>query len=630
MDLKFWYSTDIKNKDFFKGEIDYYFNKIFSATTSEEDKEKADIKLIIDKELSSTSTDTIQINILNGKGSISSNSQVGLLIAIYRFFSEFGVKYLRPGRNNELIINKTEDDFLQKKLDIFETASFNHRGVCIEGADSYDNVKNFIDWLPKIGMNSFFIQFENPYSFFKRWYEHEFNPYIEKEEFNTEISQKMSDMIDQELDIRGVVHHRVGHGWTGEVLGYSSKYGWESGLTLPEDKKHLVAELNGERELFNTAPILTSLDFANPEVAEKMVDIIVDYAKKRKDVDYLHVWLSDARNNICECEECQKEIPSDQYVRILNKLDEALTKEGLSTRICFLLYHELLFAPQNEKINNPDRFTMMFAPITRTFEMSYADVNYDDGIPNPKPYERNKIVLPNSLEENLSYLFDWQKSFKGDSFVYDYPLGRAHYGDLGYMKISNVIYRDVKFLNQLNLNGYISCQELRAGFPHNFPNYVMGKMLWDNTRDYEDLKEEYFSGMYGEEWAEVTKYLEELSKFSSCDYFNAIGERLDEKLSLKYNVSFNLANEFLEKIEENSQNLSGLSKEQWKQLGYHREYVMKLTNALNLLSEGQNRNAQLAWRDFLDYIRRNEMAVQQNLDVYRVIEVAKNYTGFRL
>ena len=229
-------------------------------------------------------------------------------------------------------------------------------------------------------------------------------------------------------------------------------------------EKHLVAELNGKRELFDTAPILTSLDFANPEVGNKMVELIVNYAKERRDVDYLHVWLSDARNNICECEHCQKDLPSDQYVRILNQLDEALTKEGLDTKICFLLYHELLFAPEKEKLKNPERFTMMFAPITRTFEMSYEDVNYETDVPEPKAYVRNQIVLPNSLEENLSYLFAWKKMFDGDSFVYDYPLGRAHYGDLGYMKISHVIYRDIHFLKNLQLNGYISCQELRAGF----------------------------------------------------------------------------------------------------------------------------------------------------------------------
>lgn len=625
MSLKIGYQ--IEQKKFVKAEFEYYFEKVFGMHIEETNLEIADLKVLVKKD--TNRVDTISIVLNEGKGIIASNSHVGILIAIYRFFHEFGVRYVRPGKENEWYQVQTEEVFYQKKIEIQETASFRHRGVCIEGADSYENLKNFIDWLPKIGMNSFFIQFENPYSFFKRWYEHEFNPYAEKEPFSVELAQQMSDRIDEEMKLRGIVHHRVGHGWTGEVLGYSSKYGWESGLTLPEEKKPLVAELNGKRELFDTAPILTSLDFANPEVGDKMVELIVNYAKERRDVDYLHVWLSDARNNICECEKCQKEIPSDQYIRILNQLDEALTAEGLETKICFLLYHELLFAPKKEEFQNPERFTMMFAPITRTFEMSYADVDYEK-IPAAKPYVRNKIVLPNSLEENLSYLFEWKKKFHGDSFVYDYPLGRAHYGDLGYMKISHVIYRDIKFLKNLELNGYISCQELRAGFPHNFPNYVMGHMLWNNQLDYEGLKKEYFSCMYGEAWKEIAEYLENLSAYSSCDYFNAIGERLNLPLSGRYAVCVNLSKEILPLIEENATQTTGIQKIEWKNLGYHREYVEKMASGLKLISEGKNVEAQRMWREVLDFIRRNEMAFQQNLDVYRVIEVAKNYAGFKL
>lgn len=626
MSIKIWYQTE--EQEFLHAELQHYFETVFQMQAEKASEADADLKVIVEKE--DTDMDHICIGLHGGKGTIQADSQVGVLIAVYRLFHEFGVRYLRPGRKNEFFKVLSQKDWEEKEISIEETASFRHRGVCIEGADSYENLRDFIDWLPKIGMNTFFIQFENPYSFFKRWYEHEFNPYAEKEPFNTEIAQEMSDRIDQEMKLRGIVHHRVGHGWTGEVLGYSSKYGWESGLTLPEEKKHLVAELNGKRELFGTAPILTSLDFANPEVGNKMVELIVNYAKERRDVDYLHVWLSDARNNICECEQCQKDLPSDQYIRILNQLDEALTAEGLDTKICFLLYHELLFAPEKEKIKNPERFTMMFAPITRTFEMSYEDVNYESDVPEPKAYVRNQIVLPNSLEENLSYLFAWKKMFDGDSFVYDYPLGRAHYGDLGYMKISHVIYRDIHFLKNLQLNGYISCQELRAGFPHNFPNYVMGQMLWNNTRDYEELKEEYFSSMYGESWKEVTAYLENLSAYSSCDYFNAIGERLNPVLSARYEVCVNLAEEMLSVIEIHTAESEGLQKREWKQLGYHREYVTKMAEALRLISAGKHTEAQRVWRDVLDFIRRNEMAFQQNLDVYRVIEVAKNYAGFKL
>lgn len=50
---------------------------------------------------------------------------------------------------------------------------------------------------------------------------------------------------------------------------------------------------------------------------------------------------------------------------------------------------------------------------------------------------------------------------------------------------------------------------------------------------------------------------------------------------------------------------------------------MKMAEALRLISAGKHTEAQRMWRDVLDFIRRNEMAFQQNLDVYRVIEVAK-------
>ena len=629
MSIKVCYDEKIKDSDFIASECGYYFKNVFQMET-ESAASVAEADIIFSFVDDNTLLDEIVISLADGKGSIKANSEAGLLIALYRLFKEVGVRYLRPGRDQEVLPVLDSEVFATVKIDIRETASFKHRGVCIEGADSFENVRNFIDWLPKIGMNSFFIQFENPYSFFKRWYEHEFNPYLEKEPFSNEIAEAMSDKIDHEIEIRGLQHHRVGHGWTGEVLGYSSKFGWESGLTLPEEKKPLVAELNGKRELYDTAPILTSLDFANPEVGKKMVASIVKYAKERQDVDYLHVWLSDARNNICECTECQKNLPSDQYVRILNQLDEALTEAGLNTKICFLLYHELLFAPKKETIHNPERFTMMFAPITRTFEKSYADVDYENGIPEPKPYIRNRIVLPNSLEENLSYLFSWQNQFKGDSFVYDYPLGRAHYGDLGYMKISRVISRDIKYLDKLHLQGYISCQELRAGFPHNFPNYVMGEMLWNKEADYEVILEDYFSHMYGEDWQQVVEYLEQLSQYSSCDHFNAIGSRVNPNLRIRYLTAVYLAQGGLSLIEKNTQEKTGVVKTQWLQLGYHREYAEKLGKALALLSEGRYQLAQSAWRDFLDFIRRNEENFQPNLDVYRVIEVAKNYAGFTL
>jgi hypothetical protein len=40
-------------------------------------------------------------------------------------------------------------------------------------------------------------------------------------------------------------------------------------------------------------------------------------------------------NNHCECPECQKKLPSDHYVQLLNDIDEELTARELDTRIVY-------------------------------------------------------------------------------------------------------------------------------------------------------------------------------------------------------------------------------------------------------------------------------------------------------
>lgn len=603
----------ITNRKFLEEETDYYMTRLGQPDY--------DIDYILEPK---EGNDWFRADLEDGKGTITANTPIALLIGLYRYLNHAGLRFLRPGRENEFWPDHSDLSWHTE-----ETASYKHRGVCIEGADSFKNITDFIDWLPKISMNSFFIQFENPYSFLKRWYEHEFNPYQEKEPFSSEIAQEMSDRIDQEISKRGLIHHRVGHGWTGEVLGYSSRYGWEKGLELPEEKKPLAALVNGKRELIDGAPILTSLDFSNTQVEEMMSESILNYAAEHPEVDCLHVWLSDANNNICECEECRKERVADQYIRILNRTDEKLTEAGLDTRICFLLYHELLWAPEHESLKNPDRFVMMFAPISRTFEKSYADVDYS-ALPEPAEYIRNRITLPSSLEENLSYLNAWQKMFTGDSFVYDYPLGRAHYGDLGYMKISRTISRDDRFLKNLGLDGCISCQELRAGFPTNLPDYTMGATLWNADLEFEEIRDSYMQAMYGEDWKGAVSYLETLSAMTSCDHFNAIGDRIDPELVLRYHTAFHTAKNALPMIRKNIIHTDGLQKKQWKLLDLHRTYVILLSQALRGIASGDAQEAQSMWQSFLNWIRLHENEIQPELDVYRVVEVAKNYAGFRL
>ena len=63
--------------------------------------------------------------------------------------------------------------------------------------------------------------------------------------------------------------------------------------------------------------------------------------------------------------------PADWYVRMLNEMDAAFTAHDISGKIVFLAYVDLLWAPEQEQLANPDRFILMFAPITRSYSRSY-------------------------------------------------------------------------------------------------------------------------------------------------------------------------------------------------------------------------------------------------------------------
>lgn len=122
------------------------------------------------------------------------------------------------------------------------------------------------------------------------------------------------------------------------------------------------------------------------------------------------------------------------------------------------------------------------------------------------------MVLPVTIEENLTFLAKWQKIFDGNSLVYDYPLGRAHYGDFGYVSISKVLAGDIHHVKNLHLDGYISCQELRAFLPNGLPNYVMGYLTLDTEESFDSLMDEYFQAAYGSMADEVKEYLTRISQ----------------------------------------------------------------------------------------------------------------------
>lgn len=571
------------------------------------------------------SEDAYSVDITPSGGTILGSNDRSVLLGVYKYLWILGCRFPAPGRKHEYlpIIYRKE----QLSACCRKKAALRHRGVCIEGANSLENILDFIDWLPKLGYNCFFLQFQLPYTFMARWYRHEMNPLLKQEEFTKDAAAAYTAQIEEALLKRGLQLHQAGHGWTGDVLGFPCADWKAVSDPLPPEKVPLAACVNGKRELFHGVPMNTNLCYSNQTVVEEFSDHVVEYCIHHPTVSYVHVWLADEFNNICECEACRAELPTDQYIRLLNQIDEKLTRLHLDTKIVFLLYQELLWPPVTAIFNNPDRFLLMFAPISRTFEHSYQLQHSCEPIP---AYERNQITLPVGLDENMIFLRSWQKWFQGDSFIFDYPLGRAHYGDFGYIHIAEIIGQDIRKLKEMGLNGYISCQELRACLPNAFPGYVMGRMLFDSEVTFEELKEEYFSAAYGPGWQQVLAYLTKLSSLCSCDYFNGKGDRknLAAASSMKELTAFlDHAPAFKPGSTTGSTDAQNLF---WKYLDYHREYSLRLGKALMKLAEGNELEAQDCWRQFQHMICEHETEFQECLDVYRVTEVSAKYTGFQL
>lgn len=554
---------------------------------------------------------------------ISGSNPRSILLGVYRLLSETGCRFPMPGKECEYIPAIRLD---QLNVRLCEAASFRHRGVCIEGADSIENILDFIDWLPKLGCNSFFVQHFEPEVFLKNWYSHKYNPLLSKEIPGGEELEHMYRKIDKAMAVRGLLHHRVGHGWTSKAMGVP--YACAPAVTAPaKEQKPMLALVNGSREFWEGIPSNTNLCYSNPKARDAFIKTVADYALSHPEVDYIHVWLADEYNNVCECRSCRSTSLSDQYISLLNEIDHTLEQSGVTTHIVLLLYQELLWPPIRQALVHPERFTLMFAPISRTFNRSYS---CRGPIPHLMPYRRNQIALPHTLEENLAFLEAWKEHYDIDSFVYDYPLGRAHYGDLGYHTIARVISSDIKELPSLGLNGYMSCQELRAAFPNAFPNYVMGRTLWNSSLSFEKLEEEYYSVIYGSGWRTIKEYLKRLSSLSSSDYFNGIGPRINSEQAAHYKEVQRYVEESYPYIRQCIKSPTPFQKIFFTLLDYHAEYCILITKALAALAAGCAADVPGAWDSFMKFIRYHETEFQPYLDVYRVLEVGTKYTGFDL
>ena len=474
-----------------------------------------DFSTIADKTLD----DAIAIEVKGGVGYIGGSNARSVLIAVYRFFTEIGGAYLRPGRDGEKMPKK---DILSVEVSVSETASYRYRGFCFEGSAGYEHIMELVDFAPKIGFNIFFTQLWRPTFALDRWYKNERNPSRTPAAISHEAEDIIVNEYDKQVALRGMNHHRMGHGWMPSILGEKSGL-WhgisEQGL-LTEDKRHLVAEINGQRKLFNGSAVDTCFCYGNTEARALIVKEVAKYAVEHPEVDTLHVWLADQPDNQCECELCRDTLPSDFYVDMLNEIDEELTKAGSKTRIVFLSYLELFWTPERARIKNPERFMLLYAPIRRPYHRPLAAQS--EG--SLAPFKRNKWVNPCATYAGLLYLDEWKKQFPGECVLFDYHLMWDMYNDITGEATGRMLGEDMVDLRSLGMDGMISCQGTRLGIVGALPMRLMGKALWDGKLNTDSEVDAFYKECYGADSAKCREVLDLIRAALDPDILRGVKE----------------------------------------------------------------------------------------------------------
>ena len=509
--------------------------------------------------------DAFRISIKDNCGIIAGTTPISVLIAVYSLLKKLGCAWIRPGASGEII---TKSKLSPLNFEYEEKADYRFRGIDGGGMDVCDT----IDWLPKEGMNNFFKEYMDPLSGYKSRY-----PQLSEKDWEAGYKR-----FRREMKKRGIKYHTAGHGWHMAAIDYTG--GKMSGVSMDELTEEQISALamrDGKRCLYREDGMIsgTQLCYSQKKLRDRITEEIVNYLKKYDDVDYLHFWLADGVNNHCECEDCQKHRPSDWYVMMLNDLDRRLTEEGITARIVCLIYVDLLWEPVEFKVENPDRFILMFAPITRTYDTSYADF----GKPGEKtPYVRNKLIWPRTANDSVAYLKDWQEhQLKGDSFLFDYHLMWNQYKAPGYRNLSRVIYEDMYNLKNIGLGGNISCEITACQIPNDFPHRIMARTLWNRNVDFYLEEKECYAETYGEDWEKVFDYLDKVTNAFSVvyDYYNDKEACRDRQETFAQTVEKIVA-DFKPVIEENlAKPLPQAQHISWEMLVCHTEFILPYAKA---------------------------------------------------
>lgn len=459
--------------------------------------------------------DAFSVFVKGGHGSITATNERSVLMGVYHYLKAQGCRFMMPGTEGEYI------PIVNELKDIDETwyAYTRHRGTTdtMLHSGGIDCILKFIDWLPQMAMNSFFIELTDCY--YDMWYQYRYedNPYKNPDSLSKEQFEKWHGWMVSEIKKRSILYHGAGHGWTNMLMDGITETKRKIVIDITNDttpclNTEILPEINGKRELSQATPLNTNLCFSKDEVRKLYAKKVYEYSVEHPEMDYIHVWLGDAFSNFCECENCRKLTPTDWYIKVINEVDEEFTRHGSSQKIVFLGYFELLYPPVTERIKNEERFTFLFCPYGRDFTKRYREWEVLDVEPIPLNGFKDSDM---HMGLYLGQLKKWKECFGGDCAVFDYNLGDfSAFADITHSMPAPIMADDCLYMKQIGLNGRIECGNNLYMFPTPIAWHAMCESLFYG-REYSE--KDFYVDFFGDD-ERMSEYIKMIQAALPFDY----------------------------------------------------------------------------------------------------------------
>ena len=574
--------------------------------------------------------DIIHVDTTAEGGILAGSNPRSVLFAVYRLLKENGCRWLYPGIDGEYIPTRDIEGVQYHKVPDHRV-----RGFCDEGSETQTSMLEAAEFYPKLELNAFMLEWFTPNGYYNRYYTHLSNEENRiPEELDDRQILQWRRQLETEINKRGMLLASIGHGWSCRAFGFpenNNATNTYKNLEYSEEQMSVIALRDGKREFFRKMPIYTNLCMSQKKVRDAFIKTVADYAETHQNLDFLRISLSDGNCNHCECEECQKMLPADWYLTILNGIDEELTRRNLRTRLTFSAYLDTYFAPEKVRINNPKRFMMSYAPIGRNYTTS---IDENSVLPPIQPYVRNKWDRSKmTTEGTFAMLRKWQEIWKGPIFDFEYHFWRHQFLDPGVMTFARQVHRDVRSLQFMGLSGCIEDGSQRSAFPNGFGVYVYAATLMDRDVDFDAVVEDYFSHAYGKDWQKVVNLLEKISQAFDFHYMEGAKSK-DPTVSEYYNPEHvdSLKKVFELVAAERSMVSKHLNMPyrpqtvSWRLLMRHAEYCERLAQLMIEKAQGNNYKAVELAREFAREFGKYEVEIERYYDHGLACRVTQHLT----